>query len=60
MPRSKPRVAIATFQPSLTSPSTIERSVRASSKKTSLNSAVPVIWTSGRTVTPGWCIGTRM
>ena len=33
-------------------------SVRASSKNTSLNSEVPVIWTIGRTSTPGWSSGT--
>ena len=49
VPRSKPSVAIATFQPSFTSPTTFALSVRASSKKTSLNSAVPVICFSGRT-----------
>ena len=57
MPRSKPRVAIATFQPSPTGPSTLSLAVRASSKKTSLNSALPVIWRSGRTSMPGWSIG---
>ena len=53
-------MAIATFQPSFTSPTTFALSVRASSKKTSLNSAVPVICFSGRTLTPGWSIGTSM
>ena len=58
MPRSKPSVAIATFQPSPTGPSTFSFAVRAPSKNTSLNSALPVIWRSGRTSMPGWCIGT--
>ena len=49
---------MATRQPSPTAPTTIDASVRASSKKTSLNSAVPVSCTIGRTSTPGWSIGT--
>ena len=59
VPRSKPSVAIATFQPVVDRRRRRGRaSVRASSKKTSLNSAVPVICFSGRTSTPGWSIGT--
>ena len=30
---------------------------RARSMKTSLNDWWPFIWRSGRTVTPGWCMG---
>ena len=48
---------IATRQPSSTGPRRIESSMRASSKKTSQNSASPVSWRSGRTVTPGCTIG---
>ena len=58
-PRSKAKVASATRQPSLTSPTTRSASVRAPSKKTSLNSDVPVSWRMGRTSTPGWSMGTR-
>ena len=57
VPRSKPSVAIATFQPSPTGPSAFSFAVRAPSKNTSLNSALPVIWRSGRTSMPGWSIG---
>ena len=57
-PRSKPRVPIATRQPWPGSPTTIEASVRAPVKKTSLNSEVPVSWMIGRTSTPSWSIGT--
>jgi hypothetical protein len=32
---------------------------RTFSKKTSLNSASPVIWRSGRTVIPGECMSSR-
>ena len=53
VPRSKPSVAIATFQPSPTGPSAFSFAVRAPSKNTSLNSALPVIWRSGRTSMPG-------
>jgi hypothetical protein len=49
---------MATFQPPLISPTTMSAGVRASSKKTSLNSLVPVGWRRGRTVTPGWSMGT--
>ena len=41
MPRSKPRVVLATFQPLLSPPTTFSFGQRASAKKTSLNSAVP-------------------
>ena len=57
-PRSKVSVPIATRQPSPGWPTTRAASVRASSKNTSLNSAVPVIWMIGRTSTPGWSSGT--
>ena len=39
VPRSKPRVVMATFQPLLTPPTTLSFGQRASVKKTSLNSA---------------------
>ena len=57
-PRSMASVALATRQPSPGAPTTLAAAVRASSKKTSLNSAVPVICRIGRTVIPGWSIGT--
>ena len=49
---------MATRQPSPGSPTTRLASVRAPSKNTSLNSDVPVSWRIGRTVIPGWRIGT--
>ena len=54
--RSLESVALATFQPSPTSPRRSESGIRASVRKTSLNSASPVIWRSGRTSTPGSCM----
>ncbi len=57
-PRSNPSSAFATRHPSLTSPTTWSRGVRASVKNTSLNSESPVIIRIGRTSTPGWSIGT--
>src|SRR5438477_321990 len=59
VPRSKPRVPMATFQPSLTLPITRSADVRASVKKTSLNSADPVSCLRGLTSMPGWSIGMR-
>ncbi len=58
VPRSKPSVAMAIFQPSPGCPTTLSRAVTAPSKKTSLNSDVPVSWRIGRTSTPGWFMGT--
>ena len=49
---------MATFHPSPSPPTTLDAAVRAPSKKTSLNSLSPVIWTMGRTSIPGWCMGT--
>ena len=46
-------VATATFHPSPSRPSMWSWRTRASVKNTSLNSASPVIWNSGRTSTPG-------
>ena len=57
-PRSKASVPIATFQPSPGWPTTFPASLRAPSKKTSLNSESPVSWRIGRTSIPGWRIGT--
>ena len=51
--RSDINVVRATAQPAFTSPSRAESGRTTLSKKTSLNSASPVIWRSGRTVTPG-------
>ena len=53
VPRSKPSVVIATFQPLLTPPTTFSAGQRTSVKKTSLNSAEPSGCTIGRTSTPG-------
>ncbi|WBL36803.1 hypothetical protein O0235_04380 [Tepidiforma flava] len=57
--RSKSSVAVDTYQPRFTSPTTMSAGTRTSSKNTSLNPACPVIWTSGRTVMPGSVISTR-
>ena len=51
--RSFIRVTMAPRQPSPTSPRRSASGMRTSVKKTSLNSASPVIWRSGRTSTPG-------
>ena len=58
MPRSKPRVPMATCQPLPSPPTTRSASVRAPVKNTSLNSEVPVSWLIGRMSTPSWSIGT--
>ena len=50
---------MAIFQPSPILPTKFARGTRASSKKTSPNSLSPVIWRSGRTVTPGVSSFTR-
>ncbi len=55
--RSNISVVLATRQPSPTSPMTLAWGTRASSMKTSLNSARPVISRSGRTSTPSCSIG---
>ena len=57
--RSFISVVSATRQPSPSPPSRSASGTRASVKKTSLNSASPVIWKSGRTSTPGACMSTR-
>ncbi|MCY1350167.1 hypothetical protein D9M69_363950 [compost metagenome] len=49
---------MAIFQPSPGAPRRLAASVTASSKNTSLNSEVPVSCSMGRTVMPGWCMGT--
>ena len=54
--RSFISVALATFQPAPTSPSRLASGTRASVMNTSLNSASPVSWRSGRTSTPGACM----
>ena len=54
--RSFMRVVMATRQPSPAGPTRIESGTRTLSKNTSLNSASPVICTSGRTSTPGACM----
>ena len=50
--RSCISVVIATRQPLSTPPTTFSTGIRASSMNSSLNSASPVIWTSGRISTP--------
>ena len=57
VPRSKPSVVMATFQPLFTPPTTFSLGQRASVKNTSANSAAPSIWLIGRTSMPGWSIG---
>ncbi len=58
-PRSNASVPMATFQPLFTPPTRWRRSARALSKKTSLNSLVPVTWRIGRISTPSWRSGIR-
>ena len=58
MPRSWASVVLATTQPLFTPPTTLSSGQRASSKKTSLNSAVPSGWVIGRTWIPSCCMGT--
>ncbi len=50
--RSFISVAVATFQPPPTAPIRSESGIATSVRKTSLNSASPVIWRSGLTSTP--------
>ena len=57
--RSFMSVVTATRQPSPSPPRRAVSGMRTSVKKTSLNSASPVIWKSGRTSTPGACMSTR-
>ena len=52
-------VVMPTPQPWFTSPSTLAAGTRTFSRKTSLNSASPVSWRRGRTLTPGECMSTR-
>src|SRR5690606_14501063 len=52
-PRSYIRVAMATCQPTSTSPSRFSSGTRTPSRNTSLKSAPPVICRNGRTSTPG-------
>ena len=56
--RSFISVVSTTRQPSPGSLRRSESGMRASVKYTSLNSASPVIWYSGRTSTPGPCMST--
>ena len=51
-------VVTSTFHPSFFGPIRLALGTRTSSKNTSLNSASPVICTSGRTLTPGAFIST--
>ena len=57
--RSFISVVTATRHPSPSPPRRAESGIRTSVKKTSLNSASPVIWKSGRTSTPGAFMSTR-
>ena len=56
--RSFMSVVSDTRQPSPGLPSISLSGMRVSVKNTSLNSASPVIWRSGRTSTPGACMST--
>ena len=58
VPRSKPKVAMATSQPRPTVPTMLPAAVSAPSKKTSQYSVSPVAWLIGRTSMPGWSMGT--
>ena len=58
--RSFMSVVSDTRQPSPGLPSVSAAGTRASVKNTSLNSASPVIWRSGRTSTPGACMSTTI
>src|SRR5258708_2212664 len=60
VPRSKPSVVMATFQPSFNGPTRLARGTRTLVKNTSAKRALPSICTSGRTSTPGECMSTRM
>ena len=52
-PRSWPSVCMAIFQPSPRAPRRFSLGTTTSSRKSSQNSAWPVIWVIGRTSTPG-------
>src|SRR5439155_711524 len=58
-PRSCARMPIAICQPAPGAPTIISAGTRTSSKKTSENSASPVICLKGRTVMPGLLMSTR-
>ena len=57
--RSCINVVMATRQPLSTPPTTFSTGIRASSMNSSLNSASPVIWTSGRMSTPSCSMSIR-
>ena len=57
--RSCISVVMATPQPLPTPPTTFSSGMRASSMKSSLNSASPVIWCSGRTCTSSCSMSIR-
>jgi hypothetical protein len=57
--RSCMSVVMATIQPLPTPPTTFSSGIRASSMKSSLNSASPVIWRSGRTCTSSCSMSIR-
>ena len=56
--RSFIKVVMATRHPAPTASRRALSGMRTSVKKTSLNSASPVIWRRGRTSTPGACMST--
>ena len=58
VPRSCASVVFATAQPLCSAPTRWSSGTNTSSKNTSLNSASPVICTSGRTSMPGACMST--
>ena len=57
--RSLLSVVVATRHPSPTLPTRLRSGTRTPERKTSLNSASPVIWRRGRTSTPGSVMSTR-
>ena len=57
--RSYGRMAIATAQPPLSSPSIRSAGTTTSSKNTSANSCIPLIISSGETVIPGVSMSTK-
>ncbi len=57
--RSKPSVALATFQPSPAGPTRMSSPTRTPDRNTSLNDEAPLICRIGRISTPGASIGIR-
>jgi hypothetical protein len=57
VPRSNPKVTMATRQPSFSSPTRLATGMRTSSRNISLNSLTPVRVRRGRTSMPGLSMG---